>query len=249
MDSGLKPNSGRVFNGLRYNVTSSSEETSPMQSKKASSPRKGFSLPQVNSGLLNIVLLLIVVVQSGALIYFMFFPPFLAETRKNDALVKTVASKATVSQTEAPQIATVTDADKLRSSSPIAADIYKDVKSGDKILAYSDKIIVYRESESKVVYDGLSPGQKVQEVQQELAVKIRAKAVETNILPKGNTESPQLSIVSDAAEMQKSSKFYAKTVKDDIVAIFPQAEIIILYRPSDGTIINSGRVRTSIDKI
>jgi len=49
---------------------------------------------------------------------------------------------------EEPTIATVEDVESLRKESP---SVYAQAENGDKILIFSDKIYIYRESEDKIV--------------------------------------------------------------------------------------------------
>ncbi len=53
-----------------------------------------------------------------------------------------------VNEEETPTIATVEDVNTLKAVKP---DIYKDTENGDKVLVYSDKVIIYRESKDLII--------------------------------------------------------------------------------------------------
>lgn len=51
-----------------------------------------------------------------------------------------------------PQLLTVTDPSILQKQNSV---VYKDVQVGDKILAYTDRVIIYRPSTKQIIFDGV----------------------------------------------------------------------------------------------
>jgi len=65
----------------------------------------------------------------------------------NDDLVREVGATILLPD-ETPNIASIVDVDSLRKAN---ADFYKDAQNGDKLLIYSSKAIIYRESEGQII--------------------------------------------------------------------------------------------------
>lgn len=63
-----------------------------------------------------------------------------AVARDVGSLIQKVARHIVVKDSETPSVATVQDADALRSQNPI---FYKDAQNGDRVLVWSDKVVLY----------------------------------------------------------------------------------------------------------
>lgn len=63
-------------------------------------------------------------------------------------LTDRVGNLIIVNKEETPTVATVEDVNTLKAVKP---DIYKDTENGDKVLVYSDKVIIYREEEDLII--------------------------------------------------------------------------------------------------
>ena len=70
------------------------------------------------------------------------------QSQINEQLISEVAEIVLVPGDEEPTIATITNADELRSANQ---EFYQDAQNDDKILFYSTRAIIYRESEDKVI--------------------------------------------------------------------------------------------------
>ena len=70
------------------------------------------------------------------------------QAQVNDKLVQEVSSIVLLPEDEEPTIASITNADELRSANQ---EFYQDAQNGDKILFYSSRAIIYRESEGKII--------------------------------------------------------------------------------------------------
>ena len=76
---------------------------------------------------------------------------------------------------------------------------------------------------------------------------VAAKAKEQGLISQDSTETPQISIITDMKTLQAADpKFYAIARTNDIVALFPEESIIILYNQETSTIVNSGKYVTNI---
>lgn len=63
-------------------------------------------------------------------------------------LVKRVSSMVVVNEAEEPSIATVNNADGLRAENPA---FYRDAENGDRLLIWSDRVVLYSESKQKII--------------------------------------------------------------------------------------------------
>lgn len=153
---------------------------------------------------------------------------------------------------ELPQIGVIgdnkmlADIDTIKKTNTIDAEIYKDAQNGDYVLGYSNKLVIYRPTTKEVIYEGLSPQQKLSAKQQDIVTGVLKKIVEANLIPADYNKVPQMSIVTNAEEQMKINDFYKNVAKDDIIATFIEPNLIVIYRPSTNQIVNSGQIQVSI---
>lgn len=69
------------------------------------------------------------------------------EKKEPDDIKEKVGRHILVSSEE-PTIAEIQDIEQLQDSNPA---FYQNARNGDKVLAYSDKVVIYRESEDLIV--------------------------------------------------------------------------------------------------
>lgn len=170
-------------------------------------------------------------------------------------IVNRVASKVSVPPSEVPQVVarvgdgkTLPSADDLRKENEIQAQVYKDAQNGDYVLLYSSKMIVYREATDTVLYQGDTPTNILQKAQKELMDKVVAKAKAQSIVAASSEETPQLSTITDIAKLkQENAAFYAEGANNDVIALFPTAGKVVLYRPQTDTIVKSGNFKLNIN--
>lgn len=175
------------------------------------------------------------------------FKPF-DEENLNKKVIKEVADQVDVNPYEVPTIAVIANAESLKSGNVIQAQIYQDAQDGDFVLGYSNKMVIYRRDSKEVIYDGDSPGATLTKTQQKVSEEIRALAIGQGLLTPETTEEPQLSVVSDPQKLkERDDKFYADIQEGDVVAVFSDAGLIILYRQETGAIVNSGTYQTRIE--
>ena len=192
------------------------------------------------------LLLLLIIVLLVGLCYLNLYPPTLAEQRKVQAMVKKISVMTDVSAKEYPQFAVVTDPDALRKQGQLMESIYKDAQKDDYVFGFSNMLVIYREKENKIVYQGPSPQQLALSQQQEVLNKLTTKLKQSGIIASDSQEVPQLSIISDLAALKNADQsMYAGAQVGDITALYPQAQLFVLYRPSSDTVLKSGKVSTT----
>lgn len=164
-------------------------------------------------------------------------------------VVAEVSKLTTINTTTDPIYDVIKDAQGIRDTNQLNAGVYKDAKDGDFVLGFEDKMIIYRRSENKIIYEVPSPKQMANQQTAEFIQKVIKAGQEAKLLKEGaDVEIPQLSVVTDQASMQKhASGFYNEAKDGDLIAIFPTEEVIILYRPSENKIIKSGDYRLVIE--
>jgi len=177
------------------------------------------------------------------------FDPISALVQKyqNNQIIAKVSDLAKIDPTQAQVLALINNIDNLKSASAVNANVYKDAKNGDYVIGIgtdSANIIIYRASENKVIYQGDSPNALLSKTQQQILNDIIAKTKEKKLIPADSTEIPQVTQVSDPSDFQKNDPvFYKSAQKDDVVAYFAKAQIVVLYRISSSSIVNSGKIK------
>jgi len=194
------------------------------------------------------VLLILILIVQIAILYFVLSPLNLLQQLNVVQVINEVSKLTPVPPTEIPSVVAVIgdgtnlpDIDKIKTQNDYNAQVYKDAQNGDYVLAYTNKMIIYRKSTNTVIYNGDSPIalQNAQSTDLTNAVSKAAKAA--SIIPQDNTETPQLSVINDVTKLQGvNAVFYKDAKTGDIVAVYAQAAKIVIYRSSSDTIINSG---------
>jgi hypothetical protein len=174
-------------------------------------------------------------------------PEGLYDEYKDNRLKGKVEDLVEVSGDEDPSISVIIDIDTLLSGHEINEEVYKDAQNDDYILSYSDKIVIYRESTNKVIYEGDPPGTILAKRQQAALDSLVELAKAQGLVTDETAVSPQVSIVTDPELLQAQSEtFYALALEGDYVVYFPNAETILIYRPDTDEIIKIGTYRTEI---
>lgn len=188
-------------------------------------------------------------------IYFLVNPINLLQQLDVVQVINDVSKKVAVPASEIPIVGVIgdnkvlPDINSLKSENQANAQVYANAMNGDYVLGYSSKMIIYRKNTQSVIYEGLSPVALVTNTQNTVASNIVTKAKELKLLSPDSNQTPQLSVVTDVTSLQNIDRnFYANVQKDDLIAVFPESSLILIYRQSNNTIINSGKVQTSISK-
>ncbi|KXK09623.1 MAG: hypothetical protein QY330_02150 [Candidatus Dojkabacteria bacterium] len=70
------------------------------------------------------------------------------ESIKNNDVAQNVAKKLLIPDDEKPTVATISDIEQLKLSNP---NFYFYAQNGDRLLVYSDKAVIYRESQDIII--------------------------------------------------------------------------------------------------
>lgn len=205
---------------------------------------KGMFSSSVTPPLLIVVIVLLVIN-----IFLTISPPYIQQRNLTQQVMGEVAELVEVNPFETPIVSVVADAENLRSSNSIQAQVYANAQDGDYVLGYSDKMVIYRRGTGEIVYDGDSPGTILNRNQQSLRESIISAALSQGLITDANSANPQLSVVTDPALLQsQDADFYANAQSGDVIAIFPNNEIILLVRSTAGqvSIIEQGTYNTAI---
>jgi len=180
-------------------------------------------------------------------------PPNLLNQLNVVNIVNDASKQANLPPTEVPVVAVIGDnkllptVEDIKKQNQFAAEVYKDAQNGDYVLAYSSKMIIYRSSDKKVIYEGDTPATKQKNLQDQATQAVVAKAKEQNLITQDSTETPSLSVIVDENKVKESDPtFYANAQKDDIIATFADSKLILIYRPATKSIINSGTFTTVV---
>lgn len=234
MESPIRPQ-----NKFNTNVKSFSE----MQNEEEA-PRRSNILRKLAS---NRTLLVVIAVLQIIMIILILNPAAIIRNFQNQQLINEVASKTTINTAENPVIATVTNAQRVRDENAANEQVYKDAQNGDYVLGYSDKMIIYRQSTGTIIYEGANPSTLITNAQQKLIEDITTKAKELGLVEDESEEIPQISLITDVKSLQTANpEFYSLARNNDIVALFAQSQLIVLYNQETATIVNSGEYTTSI---
>lgn len=178
------------------------------------------------------------------IVYLFYNPPFLAEQNRNIRLIEQVEKLTDVPQGQTPIIAQITDVESLKSENEYQAEIYANAKNEDYVFGYGSRMVIYREGDKQIIYDGPVPQAKIQE---EVIQSIVDAAGKEGISLTVNSPV-QLSVVNDPDTLKSNSGgFYEVAVVGDIIAIYPEEQLILLYRPSESRLVNSGSLSISIN--
>lgn len=190
---------------------------------------------------------LVIIILQIVIIVLLLNPTTLIQKVNEWQVVSAVSGLTAVNTAETPVIATITDAQGLRDENAIQAEVYKDAQNGDYVLGYADKMIIYRKQENKIVYEGDSPTDLLTKNQEALITSIVTKAKEQGVISNDSEEDPELSVVTDIATLQaQNPSFYSSARNNDIIAVFSQTGVILLYNNDTGSIINHGTFTTQI---
>lgn len=238
MQSPLNSQSGQKFSEMKGSNTFS-------QPKK----KKGISLRGMfnSKSIVLIVVLQIIMIVLLLLNLFGLSPAAIIQNMQNQQVISELSSKTTVPSGETPVIATVTDANKLREENAVQAEVYKDAQNGDFVIGYGEKMYIFRRSEGRIVYEGDNPNTALTKAQEKIISEIVTAARDSGVITTANDETPQLSLITDVKALQTNDPvFYKNARANDIIALFPQAEVILIYNQESKTVVNYGNYTTQI---
>ncbi|MCA9386764.1 hypothetical protein KC669_01895 [Candidatus Dojkabacteria bacterium] len=214
-------------------------------STKKETSRKSLSTTKLVVGVIIGLQMLMI----GLLAYALYVP----KSTLGDQIVNEVQKVAGVSESLIPlDIIQLDDniISDLRNGNEIQEQVYKDVQPGDYVVIYEDRMIIYRRDGKEVIYNGKSPSQIAQEGQLDVLNKVLARAKADGLIEEGNEEVPQASVVENPQELiSEDPDFYNRVQQGDLVVLFPEHKLILLYNPNNDSIYNSGSVSTVINNL
>lgn len=198
--------------------------------------------------LIIIVLLVLVVVTQMYIIFRAINPLNDIAVATERRLVEKIAKDAGVSTGEFQFMAELgkgqgfEDVDKLKKLSKYNEEVYKDAKVGDRAVAFANKMVLYRPSNNKIIYQGETPAQKQLKDQQAALEKIVNKIKEAGYLAASSTEVPQVATVNNIEQLQDNA-LYTGAENGDFVLIFNNAGVVAVYSTKGDKIINAARTQ------
>ena len=116
----------------------------------------------------------------------------------------------------------------LKKIGPIQAEVFKDAKDGDYVLVYSgkdgaqDRLIIYRDSEKKLVYDGKTISAIDQENRTALLNKVVQATKNAGLISQSSTEIPTAQVVADSVKFKQENNlpFFQEVQNGDIIATY-----------------------------
>lgn len=206
----------------------------------------------------KLALVCIAALSTLVLLYFLYllFMQINPKSENNDELtlyLKQIEKSITLPQGEMPSLATVNDADKLKSEA--GNKFFTNAKTGDKMIIYSTakKVILYRPSEKKVIeYSSLSLAPATEQQQTETAtdekphnyriailnstktaglakkyeaeLKLKYPSVTITSLGNSQTENVQKTFIAPTLENNKTSAETIAKEMDIEISTLPETE-------------------------
>jgi hypothetical protein len=213
------------------------------QSLKALKPKKaGYDFDKIIK-LLSFALLVGIFAMTAYMAFFNNSESVSQRILRKAAQVTTLTSNEVLGAT----VVQIENVDDLKAENEIQKEIYKDVQNGDYAVLLSNRMIVYREPEHKIVYEGNSPSQQLNALNQAQISKVVAKAKSEGLVAQDSTVVPQVLVVQDVESLKKENpQFYQSVDTNDLIVIYSAEKLIFIYRPSTDRIISIGTVNTSV---
>ncbi len=141
---------------------------------------------------------------------------------------------------------TLASADEIRKGNAIDAEVYKDAKDGDLVMSYNNRLVILRDSESKPIYDGETPAQKLANSNNNLVNKLIEQAKKSGLFTENPKLQPVTAVVQNPDEVKKTNSFYKDVLQNDVIAEFKDSGQVLIYRPSEDRVIATGKLETTI---
>lgn len=242
---GIKLNTQRLRSTLYDDENESSKDSNKANVKKSWTR----FIPNVK------VLIALILILQCVQIYFFVNPINLAQQLDAVKVINDVSKKVSVPPTEIPIVGVIGDGkvlpdiDTLKKANDVNAQVYANAQNGDYVLGYSSKMVIYRKNDDKVVYEGLSPNALVTNTQNGLVSDLTSAVKQAGLIASDSSQTPSVSVVTDVTVLKNQNReFYKDAEKDDLIGVFPDSNLIVIYRPSSKRIVNSGKVQTTITK-
>lgn len=194
--------------------------------------------------------LLVIVILIQILLFAVFGIPLIqnaSQQQELQSIINNAAGLANINASDIESSQIIANIDELKKN-PIDAEVYAEAQNGDYIFAYkTDKMVIYRASENKVIYNDLTPVAILNQRRAELIDNIVAQVKNLNLIPEDYSGTPELVAVTDVDKQKEEDPvFYAQVQLDDVIAYFNEQKVIVLYRAEGNSILNYGKLSTSI---
>lgn len=212
------------------------------QSLKATKMKKGYDMDKI----MRLVSFILIIAIFAMTVFSVFFNNNESVSQR---ILRKVAQVTTLTSNEilGATVVQIENIDDLKAENEIQKEIYKDVQNGDYAVLLSNKMIVYREHEHKKVYEGNSPAQQLNALNQAQVQKVVDKAKAEGLVEQDSTTVPQVLVVTDIDSLKaQNPTFYESVDLNDLIVIYSAEQVIFIYRPATDRIIQSGSVNTSI---
>jgi hypothetical protein len=199
------------------------------------------------------VILVLVFAAQAYIIWTVINPVAALNARKQRGYVETAAKQSNIPIGEFQFMAEIgktqgfENLENLKALSNYNAEVYKDAKNGDMAMAFANKMVLYRPSNSKVIYEGETPGQKQLKDQQALIQKVVNVVKTEGYLTQASTELPQVSVVANAEQL-KGNAFYKGAENGDLVLTFGNENLIVLYSTKGEKVLTAAKSNLSLIK-
>jgi hypothetical protein len=151
--------------------------------------------------------------------------------RSSDLLDITIPESATVAE--------VVDLVSLRSQTPSIADVYDGVENGDYLILFDNQMVIYRPRANQVIYHGPDPKKIVENAEVTVQGVVNFQVKNKNALLINPEEMPEVRQIVDLEGVKLTDpKFFKDAKLGDVVAIFPENKIKVLFRLGLNEIIN-----------
>lgn len=200
-------------------------------------------------GLIPLLLLLMVILQ-GATLYFLMNPkaqavyqglsPEQIEVQAENVALLNELKELTTLPNANPVIAEVLDLEVLKNEHPVNAQVYASAMNGDKVIAYEDRLIIYREDGKTIVYDGKNPTQLAQE---QYMAELEAVLTKLSSLTEINPQAiPQMSTIGDVDKLKAGDpNVFANAANGDTILVY--TDRIIIFRADANKIILNAAIQ------
>lgn len=212
------------------------------QSLKATKMKRGYDTDKIMR-FVSFVLIIAIFAMSVFMVFFDNRESVSQRILRKVAQVTTLTSNEILGAT----VVQIENVDDLKAENDIQKEIYKDVQNGDYAILLANKMIIYREYENKKVYEGNSPSQQLNALNQAQIQKVVEKAKAEGLVTQDSDSVPQVLVVTNIEDLKaQNPTFYESVDLNDLIVIYNAEQLIFIYRPATDRIIQTGKVNTSI---
>lgn len=241
---------------LKYSMEASDSAIKSLKSQNQS------SVPRSNAKVVRSALVISFVVLQVLLLFFVFrIHSLISEPVTKDlkiiGVLNNLSKVTNIPPASLPNQAniigdgTLPKIEELRKLGPIQSEVFKDARDGDYVLVYAgssgtqDRLIVFRDTENRVIYDGKTVASIDQENRNALLNQLVEVVKNAGLISRDSTEVPNAQVVADAVKFREENDipFFQDVQNGDIIAIFRPRNgeaLTVIYRPASNIILKTG---------